>query len=150
MRAPISVEPPAGYATMSCTGLMGKFCCARHVVQRRPWSTAQQPISEDWWADVLADSRARQSRQPRGFYGNDRKPAARGAHYSLADKPCSTILVACRKCDWKAAFIRVDLIATHGADYPLPDLLYYLAAPGCPKIRDHWDRCGGYYVKPTE
>jgi hypothetical protein len=27
-----------------------------------------------------------------------------------------------RKCDWKAAFIRVDLIATHGADYPLPGL----------------------------
>src|SRR6185436_7814215 len=26
MRAPTSVEPPGGYATMSCTGLLGKFC----------------------------------------------------------------------------------------------------------------------------
>src|SRR5262245_66628859 len=28
MRAAMSVEPPAGYATMSCTGLVGKSCCA--------------------------------------------------------------------------------------------------------------------------
>jgi hypothetical protein len=117
---------------------------ARHVVQHRPWSTAQQPISEYWWADVLADPRARRSRQPRSWYG---KPEA---HYTLGDEPRPTILVACTKCDWQAAFTRADLIAAHGADYPMPNLLDYLAAPRCPKIGDHWDRCGAYYVNPIE
>jgi hypothetical protein len=31
--------------------------------------------------------------------------------------------VACGKCDWRTAFLRDDLIATHGADYPMPNLL---------------------------
>ena len=32
---------------------------ARQAVERRSWSHPQEPISEDWWADVLADPRAR-------------------------------------------------------------------------------------------
>jgi hypothetical protein len=99
---------------------------------------------------VLADHRARRSRQLRGLYGHDGKPTARRALYTLGDEPRPTILVACTKCDWQAAFTRADLIATHGADYPMPNLLDYLAAPRCPKIRDHWDRCGAYYVTPIE
>jgi hypothetical protein len=38
------------------------------------------------------------------------------------------ILVACSKCAWRAAFSRDDLIASHGADYAMPNLLNHLAA----------------------
>jgi hypothetical protein len=38
---------------------------AREVVAPRSWSTVQEPTSEHWWADVLADPRARKRRQPR-------------------------------------------------------------------------------------
>jgi|SRR5262249_27409409 len=130
--------------------LIEAMLCARQILQRRARSTAQQPISEDWWADVLADPRARRSRQARGFYRHDGKLKIRRAHYVLGDEPRPTILVACSKCEWKAAFIRDDLIATHGADYPMPTLLVHLAAPDCPKIRDHWNLCGVYYVNPID
>ena len=50
-----------------------------------------------------------------------------GAFYTLADEPRETILVACSKCEWRAAFLRDDLIASHGADYPMPNLLNHLA-----------------------
>jgi hypothetical protein len=59
-------------------------------------------------------------------------------------------LVACFKCSWKAAFERDELVAAHGSDYPMPDLLAYLAAPGCARLRSSWDRCGVYYVEPIE
>jgi hypothetical protein len=32
---------------------------AREVVATRPWSTSQEATTEHWWADVLADPRAR-------------------------------------------------------------------------------------------
>ena len=32
---------------------------ARDAVERRSWSHPQEPTSEEWWADVLADPRAR-------------------------------------------------------------------------------------------
>jgi hypothetical protein len=32
---------------------------AREAVGRRSWSPPQEPTGEDWWADVLADPRAR-------------------------------------------------------------------------------------------
>jgi hypothetical protein len=54
------------------------------------------------------------------------------------------------KCDWRAAFSRDDLIATHGADYPMPNLLDQLAAPSCSRLGSHWDRCGVHYVEPIE
>jgi hypothetical protein len=38
--------------------------------------------------------------------------------------------------------VRAELIAKHGAEYPLPNLLEFLATPGCPKIKNQWDRCG--------
>ena len=68
----------------------------------------------------------------------------------LADEPREIILVACSKCDWKAAFRRADLVASHGADRAMPTLLKDLAAPDCPKTDDQWDRCGVYYVEPIE
>jgi hypothetical protein len=55
--------------------------------------------------------------------------AVKQAFYRLADEKRETILVACSKCDWRAAFSRDDLIATHGADHPMPNLLDQLAAP---------------------
>ena len=60
------------------------------------------------------------------------------------------ILVACSKCTWRAAFARDELIAAHGADYPMPNLLNHLAAPDCSRIGSHWDRCGVHYVEPIE
>jgi hypothetical protein len=32
---------------------------ARDAVERRSWCHPREPTSEDWWADVLADPRAR-------------------------------------------------------------------------------------------
>jgi hypothetical protein len=60
--------------------------------------------------------------------------------YRLADTPRPIILVACRKCEWMAAFKRDDLIAAHGADCPMPNLLAELASPSCTKAGQHWDR----------
>ena len=38
------------------------------------------------------------------------------------------MLVACTKCDWKAAYSRDELTALHGADRAMPDLPHDLAA----------------------
>jgi len=32
---------------------------ARAAVNCRSWSRPQEPVTEEWWADVLADPRAR-------------------------------------------------------------------------------------------
>src|SRR5436853_6540034 len=64
--------------------------------------------------------------------------AVKQAFYRLADETRETILVACSKCDWRAAFLRDDLIASHGADYPMPNLLNHLAAPGCRRLGRLW------------
>jgi hypothetical protein len=48
------------------------------------------------------------------------------------------------------AFDRDELIAEHGADYPMPELLGRVAAPDCSKVGSQWDRCGAYYVEPIE
>jgi hypothetical protein len=88
----------------------------------------------------LADPRARRQERRRDL-------AVRPAFYRLADDPRETILVACSKCEWKAAFLRDDLIASHGADYAMLD---HLAAPGCSKLGSYWDRCGAHYVEPIE
>ena len=76
--------------------------------------------------------------------------AVKQAFYRLADERREIILVACSKCDWRAAFSRDDLIASHGADYPMPNLLDHLAAPSCSRLGSNWDRCGVHYVEPIE
>ena len=68
--------------------------------------------------------------------------------YRLADEPREVILVACNKCEWKAAFLCAELIAEHGAACPMPSLLEHLAVPGCAKVGSQWDRCGVHYVEP--
>jgi hypothetical protein len=70
--------------------------------------------------------------------------------YRLRDEPRAIILVACTKCDWKAAYSRDELIALHGADRAMPDLLDHLAAPGCHRIGSNLDRCGAHFVEPME
>jgi hypothetical protein len=99
--------------------------------------------SYDEWADVLADPRARKRERRTDL-------AVKQAFYRLADEKRETILVACSKCDWRAAFARDELIAAHGADYPMPNLLNHLAAPGCSRLGSQWDRCGVHYVEPIE
>jgi hypothetical protein len=101
---------------------------ARDAVDRRSWSHPQEPATEEWWADVLADPRARIRKR------RSSEQAVARTFYRLADEPRDTILVACSKCDWKAAFRRDELIAAHGAACPMPNLLERLAAPGCARI----------------
>jgi hypothetical protein len=126
------------------TRLVRAMIQAREVVERRSWSHPQEPTTDEWWADVLADPRARR---------RERRASdlpVRRAFYTLADEPRETILVACSKCEWKAAYSRNDLIASHGANYSMPNLLDRLAAPDCPRCGSNWDRCGVHYVEPIE
>jgi hypothetical protein len=37
----------------------------------------------------------------------------------LRDEPCAVVLVACPKCEWRAAFERSELIAAYGANCPM-------------------------------
>jgi hypothetical protein len=124
--------------------LVAAMVQARDAVESRSWSHPQEPTMEGWWADVLADPRARR-RERRAS-----DPPLRRAFYTLADESRETILVACSKCDWRAAFARDELIAAHGVDYPMPNLLDRLAAPDCPRLGSTWDRCGAHYVEPIE
>jgi hypothetical protein len=123
--------------------LIAAMLRAREAVGSRSWSHAQEPTGEEWWADVLADPRARKRERRTDL-------AVKQAFYRLADEKRETILVACSKCDWRAAFSRDDLIATHGADYAMPNLLNQLAAPTCSRLDSHWDRCGVHYAEPIE
>jgi hypothetical protein len=116
---------------------------ARDALTRRSWSHPLEHTGEEWWADVLADPRARRKAPVSHERGAFRT-------YRLADEPRATILVACSKCEWRAAFSRDELIAEHGEGYPLPDLLRLVGAPGCSKVGSSWDRCGAYYVEPIE
>jgi hypothetical protein len=115
---------------------------ARHAVVQRSWSHPQEDSSDDWWADVLADPRAR-----RHTRGNQRGALT---IYRLRDEPRTTILVACTKCDWKAAYSRDELIALHSSERAMPDLLHALTAPSCSKMGSNWDRCGAHFVEPIE
>jgi hypothetical protein len=108
---------------------------ARDAVESRSWSHPQEPTTEEWWGDVLADPRARKRERRTDL-------TVKLAYYRLADEKRETILVACSKCDWRAAFSRDDLIASHGANYAMPNLLNHLAAPDCPRLDSTWDRCG--------
>ena len=114
---------------------------ARDAVEYRSWSHPQQPTSDEWWADVLADPRARFPKRRSDY-------TAKQAFYRLSDELRDTILVVCSKCDWRAAFSRKDLIVEHGANYAMLNLLDRLAAPNCPRRGSTWDRCGLHYVEP--
>ena len=114
---------------------------AREAVGRRSWSHPQEPTGEDWWADVLADPRARKRN-----WRIDK--AVRQDSYRLSDELRPVILVACSKCDWRAAFSRDELIASHGATCAMPSLLNKLAKPGCIRIGNPSDHCRVYHLEP--
>jgi hypothetical protein len=124
--------------------LVAAMLRARAAVEDRSWLHPQEPTTEEWWADVLADPRARIQKR------RSSEVAVERTFYRLADEPREVILVACSKCDWKAAFRRDELITAHGAACPMPSLLEHLAAPGCAKVGSQWDRCGVHYVEPIE
>ena len=84
--------------------LIAAMVQARDAVEHRSWSHPQESTGEEWWADVLADPRARKR-------GRRTDLAVKRAYYRLADEKREIILVACSKCDWRAAFSRDDLIA---------------------------------------
>ena len=68
---------------------------------------------------------------------------------SVADEKREIILVACSKYDWRAVFSRDDLIASHGADYAMPNLFNHFASPSCSRLGSNcW--CGVHYVEPIE
>ena len=56
---------------------------ARDAVSRRSWSHPQEPTSEAWWADVLADPRLRGAQQE-GRHGRDLKIKTNRARSSLS------------------------------------------------------------------
>jgi hypothetical protein len=125
--------------------LVAAMVQAREAVDSRSWSHPQEPTTEEWWADVLADPRARTPRRRSGS-----EQPVEHTFYRLGDELREVILVACSKCDWRAAYQRDELIASHGGDCPMPSLLDHLAEPGCVRIGSHWDRCGAHYVEPIE
>jgi hypothetical protein len=96
--------------------LLAAMLQAREALARRSWSHPLEHTGEEWWADVLADPRAR--RQTRD--SPSRNPLTA---YRLRDEPHSTILVGCSKCDWKAAYSRDELILLYGGARVMPDLL---------------------------
>src|SRR2546423_8835942 len=57
--------------------LMAAMLQARDAVERRSWSHPQEPTGEEWWADVLADPRARKRERRTDL-------AAKQAFYRLA------------------------------------------------------------------
>jgi hypothetical protein len=123
--------------------LVAAMVQAREAVDRRSWAHPQEPAGEEWWADVLADPRASKRERRTDL-------TVKQAFYRLADERREIILVACSKCEWRAAFLRDDLIASHGANYAMPNLLDHLAAPNCSRLGTKWDRCGVHYVAPIE
>src|SRR6266702_6655782 len=58
---------------------------AREAVGRRSWSHPQEPTGEEWWADVLADARARKRERRTDL-------AVKQAFYRLADEKREIIL----------------------------------------------------------
>jgi hypothetical protein len=82
--------------------LVAAMLQARDAVERCSWSHLEEPTGEAWWADVLADPRARKRERRTDL-------AVKRAFYRLADEQRETILVACSKCDWRAAFARDEL-----------------------------------------
>ena len=70
------------------TRLLAAMVQARDAVESRSWSHPQEPTSNEWWADVLADPRARKRERRTDL-------AVKQAFYRLADERRETILVAC-------------------------------------------------------
>ena len=66
-------------------GLIAAMVQARDAVELRTWSHPQEPTGEEWWADVLADPRARKRERRTDL-------AVKQAFYRLADEKREIIL----------------------------------------------------------
>jgi hypothetical protein len=66
--------------------LVAAMLKARQAIETCSWSHPQEPTTEEWWADVLADPRA-QIRKRRGS-----EQAVSRTFYRLADEPRATVL----------------------------------------------------------
>ena len=63
---------------------------------------------------------------------------------SLGDYPHAMVRLACRKCGRRGQLSRDRLIAEHGRDIVLPDLLRIIAS--CPRYGKIYDPCGVVYA----
>src|SRR5260221_2020735 len=70
--------------------LISAMLQARDAVEHRSWSHPQEPTGDEWWADVLADPRARKRERRTDL-------AVKRAFYRLADRKGEVIIVAGRK-----------------------------------------------------
>ena len=105
--------------------------CCKRVMQSNVGRgrIRKEPTGEAWWADVLVGPRAGKRERRTDL-------AVKQAFYQLADERRETILVACSKCDWRAAFSRDELIASHSADYAMPT--YSTISPHSPPTTTNW------------
>ena len=90
--------------------------------------------------------------------GRPSRSQARAAHRSRSQ---ASVLSACRRTardhTCRAQQVRLagcvfarDLIASHGGNYTMPNLLDHLAAPNCSRLGSSWDRCRVHYVEPRD
>ena len=65
--------------------LISAMLRVRDAVERRLWSLPQEPTGEEWWADVLADPRARKRERRTDL-------AVKQAFYRLSDESARSYL----------------------------------------------------------
>jgi hypothetical protein len=83
----VTVAPNFALLEMShpeVASLVAAMLQARDAVERRSWAHPQEPTAEEWWADVLADPRARKRERRADL-------AVKQAFYRLADEKRETI-----------------------------------------------------------
>src|SRR5260221_14553979 len=86
---------------------------AREAVAHRSWAHPQEPTSEEWWADVLADRRARTRERRTAFAVNQ-------AFYRLAHGKRQTIPRGCSQGGWRASVSRRQRFPPPRPAYPRP------------------------------
>src|SRR4051812_49674700 len=90
------------------TQLLVAMLQARQAVARRSWSHPQQAAGEDWWADVLADPRARKRDSRLNM-------AIKQLVYRLLGEPRATLLLPWWKWGLEGGHHPGEPIAPHSA-----------------------------------
>ena len=67
--------------------LLAAMLQARAAVERRSWWHPQEPTGEEWWADVLADPRARRQSPTRLARATDQTSVLSAAGRAARDHP---------------------------------------------------------------
>ena len=70
--------------------------------------------------------------------------AAVSGSIKLRDHPGNTVRLSCEKCGRRGQYQKGKLIAIHGPDIPLPDLLVEIAQ--CERRGQMHDMCGVHYA----